>query len=86
MLDPGWRILSRCWAHVDVFWVYMGPMLGVSGPMLALCWPYVGRMLAFLGPHIAGLFFPPKKEKRSPGLWALACPMLSPCWTQAGVS
>ena len=45
VLDAGWRILSRCWAHVDVFWVYMGPMLGVSGPklaMLAVCWPYAG--------------------------------------------
>ena len=35
--------------HVDVFWVNVGPMLGVSEPklaMLALCWPHVGPMLA----------------------------------------
>ena len=31
-LDPSWRILGRCWAHVDVFWIYVGPMLGVAGP------------------------------------------------------
>ena len=43
-------------------------------------------MLAFLGPHIARLLFPPKKEKRSPGLWASACPMLGPCWAHVGVS
>ena len=39
-LDPSWRILGRCWAHVDVFRIYVGPMLGVAvGRMLALCWP-----------------------------------------------
>ena len=55
-LDPSWRILgrcwARCWAHVDVFWNYVGPMLGVAGPklaILALCRPHVGPMLAYLG-------------------------------------
>ena len=83
VLDPGWRILSRCWAHVDVFWVYMGPMLGVSGPMLALCWPYVGFILA---PHIVGSFFPfKKKEPRPLGLsLPYVGPMLDPCWRVLG--
>ena len=84
VFDPGWRILSRCWAHVDVFWVYMGPMLGVSGPnlvMLAVCWPYVG----FSWPSYCEAPFSPKKRKRSPGLWALACPMLGPCWRIFGL-
>ena len=51
-LDPSWRILGRCWAHVDVFRIYVGPMLGVAGPklaILALCRPHVGPMLAYLG-------------------------------------
>ena len=85
VLDPGWRILSRCWAHVDVFRVYMGPMLSVSGPnlaMLAVCWPYVG----FSWPSYCEAPFSPEKLKRSLGLWALACPMLGPCWTHVGVS
>ena len=71
MLTYFGSIWGPCWAYLGLSW---------------RCWRYVGRMLAFLEPHIARLLFPPKKEKRSPGLWALACPMLGPCWTHVGVS
>ena len=78
-LDPSWRILGRCWAHVDVFWIYVGPMLGVAGPKLAipaLCRPHVGPMLAYLGrwrqprhplrPHLcAGSFSTRANTKRA---------------------
>ena len=40
MLGTGWTqvgvSLGRCWAHVDVFRIYVGPMLGVAGPKLAI--------------------------------------------------
>ena len=80
MLDPDWHILSRCWAHVDVFWVYMGPMLGVSGPMLALCWPYVG----FSWPSYCEALFSNEKRKKEPRPLGLSLPsvgpVLDPCW------
>ena len=62
MLGLTCRMLGPCWTHVgvswvDVFWVYVGPMLGISGPKLAMlalcCWLHIGPLWAYLG-----LFWP----------------------------
>ena len=55
MLGTGWTQVGVSWADVGpmlTYFEYVGPMLGVAGPklaILALCRPHVGPMLAYLG-------------------------------------